>query len=521
MERADRGGTGRLLDAHPTQPMTLALPPTTRADGDAARLEELRVATLVERTAGTAVGSTTVVIFLVMVALRTGAHPAAAAVWAVLAWGQVAFGAWMRALHRADATRFTTRRWVDLMAISGLWAGVAASAWVWAFCPWEDQLAVAIVLMALVAYWLGAAVCLAASTLAFVAFSAAAVAGPVPALILQGGDYRIIGFLSVPLAAAIVVVHFDLRGQVWSQIRSREELELLGAQQALVLDSIAEAVVTVAQGRIGSCNGRFQELVGAPQEECLGRSLPDVLGEGVEADALVPDGRTVPVVRTEADGRMVHLELRGQVIPAHDDHEVWLCADVTEREQREREMRTLAARDDLTGLLNRRALHDHLREAFAGPLRPAGVLLVDLDGFKGVNDAHGHAAGDQVLVVVAERLRAAVAPVGATVGRIGGDEFVVVVERGTPQDVERVADAVCDACRRPVPAGGMTARLAASVGVVVVAPLHDVTTALRTADRAMYRAKESGGDRWVAAPSVEPTPVRSRPAATPIPWVDG
>jgi diguanylate cyclase (GGDEF)-like protein/PAS domain S-box-containing protein len=487
--------------------MTTTTPALPRPDGDAARVAELRVATLVERTAGTAVASTTVVIFLVMVALRTGSPGVGVGVWSVLAWAQIAFGACLRVWHRRDAARFSTRRWTELMAVSGLWAGAAASAWVWAFCPWDDQLAVAIVLMALVAYWLGAAVCLAASTLAFSAFSLGALAGPVPALLLEGGDYRIIGFLSLPLAAAIAVVHLDLRGQVVSQIHNREDLELLSAQQTLVLDSIAEAVLTLDKGHVGTCNTRFCDLVGATREEITGRPLPEVLAGAVAVDDLVADGRTVPVVRTEPDGRIVHLELRGQAVPARDDHEVWLCADVTEREQRERAMRTLAARDDLTGLLNRRALHDHLRELFGRRQRPAGVLLVDLDGFKAVNDVHGHAAGDVVLMTVAERLRTATAASGATVGRIGGDEFVVVEEHGRSMDVARVAEAVCEACRKPVVVGAATARMAASVGVVVVAPLHDVSTALRTADRAMYRAKQAGGDRWVAATQDQPLPL--------------
>jgi diguanylate cyclase (GGDEF)-like protein/PAS domain S-box-containing protein len=504
---------GGLVPTERAPAMTPPPPVLSRPDGDAVRLAELRATTLIERTAGTAVASTTVVIFLIMVALRTGSPGTGVALWSVAAWGQIAFSACLRLGHRRAAGRVTSRRWTELMAVSSLWAGGAASVWVWAFCPWDDKLAVAIVLMALVAYWLGAAVCLASSSFAFGAFSLGAVAGPVPALLLEGGDYTVIGLLSLPLAAAIAVVHVDLRGQVVTQMRHREDLELLAAQQTLVFDSIAEAVLTLDRGLIGACNARFCELVGATRDECLGRPLPEVLGGAAEvsAGAMVADGRTVPVVRTEADGRVVHLELRGQGIPARDDHEVWLCADVTEREQREREMRTLAAHDDLTGLLNRRALHDHLHEAFGRRTRPAGVLLVDLDGFKAVNDAHGHAVGDQVLTAVAERLRAATALAGATVGRIGGDEFVVVVEEGTAHDVERVADVVCDACRRAVPAGPSTAHLSASVGVVVVAPLHDVTTALRNADRAMYRAKQAGGDRWVAAPSVEPVLLEPTP----------
>ena len=150
----------------------------------------------------------------------------------------------------------------------------------------------------------------------------------------------------------------------------------------------------------------------------------------------------------------------------------------------------LAATDPLTGCLNRRAFLDRLDRAAAG----GGwvVCLVDLDGFKAVNDRSGHAAGDAVLRAVTAALGGVVRETD-TVARLGGDEFAVLAETA-PDDGEPLAARLRDAVARVGAGSGVTA----SVGLTVVRPGDDGSEVLHRADQAMYRAKGAGGNRVTA-----------------------
>ena len=160
----------------------------------------------------------------------------------------------------------------------------------------------------------------------------------------------------------------------------------------------------------------------------------------------------------------------------------------------------MAMHDALTGLANRRLLHDRIEHALAKAQRDGsevGVLLLDLDNFKNVNDSHGHALGDTLIVSVGERLQRAVRA-GDTVARIGGDEFVVllphvVAEAELLATVERVLQAVDGA----YPLVHQSLYVSASIGVAVF-PRDggDADVLLKNADTAMYRAKEGGRNRF-------------------------
>ncbi|PWJ52767.1 diguanylate cyclase (GGDEF) domain-containing protein [Quadrisphaera granulorum] len=169
-----------------------------------------------------------------------------------------------------------------------------------------------------------------------------------------------------------------------------------------------------------------------------------------------------------------------------------------ERQVHVAELEGLALLDPLTGLLSRRGLAAPLGRAAtdASPHRRSALLFLDLDGFKPVNDVHGHAAGDALLVVVAERLLASVRPADC-VGRTGGDEFVIVLE-GIAADDE--AHAVAERVRGEVPLpvllpDGSSVSVGASVGVAVVD--HPVSTEelLAAADAAMYEMKRASRSR--------------------------
>ena len=166
-----------------------------------------------------------------------------------------------------------------------------------------------------------------------------------------------------------------------------------------------------------------------------------------------------------------------------------------------------ALHDPLTGLPNRAGLHEHLARVLGGPHpERVSVLVLDLDGFKRVNDSLGHPQGDSLLVQVAERLLDATRG-SDTVARLGGDEFAVLLENTrAPEDAVAVAERVLGALRAPFDLGGAEAMVGTSVGIAFsgaaeagllgeVAALGDAL--LRDADLAMYRAKESGKGRYV------------------------
>jgi diguanylate cyclase (GGDEF)-like protein len=170
-----------------------------------------------------------------------------------------------------------------------------------------------------------------------------------------------------------------------------------------------------------------------------------------------------------------------------------------ERKSVEARLAKRANFDPLTGLVNRALLRDRLEHALARARRGPGhtaLMYLDLDGFKAVNDRHGHAAGDEVLRLVAGRLRATVRA-GETVARLGGDEFVVLIEPPTDgAAAAAAAERILEALRAPFPAAGMEIRVTASIGVAVFPEdAADGETLLCNSDAAMLRAKKSGRNR--------------------------
>ncbi|XVU23290.1 diguanylate cyclase domain-containing protein [Actinoplanes sp. CA-054009] len=182
---------------------------------------------------------------------------------------------------------------------------------------------------------------------------------------------------------------------------------------------------------------------------------------------------------------------------------VALTAELTER----------ALHDPLTGLANRALLRERLTVALARSRRsgrPVGTLLLDLNGFKQVNDVHGHSAGDDLLKVVADRLRGCVRAEDV-VGRLGGDEFVIIAEDlRSARDAMTIADRVVAALNETVPVGRRQLSTPASVGIALShSDITDPDELLRMADTAMYTAKRRGGGSYElhGAPAYEPSPV--------------
>jgi diguanylate cyclase (GGDEF)-like protein len=178
----------------------------------------------------------------------------------------------------------------------------------------------------------------------------------------------------------------------------------------------------------------------------------------------------------------------------------------------ERQLKHLAFHDPLTGLANRSLFAERITNALARNERDpqiCGVLFIDLDDFKTVNDTLGHAAGDQLLVAVAHRVSGCLRP-GDTGARLGGDEFAVLLENiAGPEDAARVAARVTHSLRLPVQVAGQSVHVRASVGIATSLDVTAADELLRNADLAMYMAKADGKGRFkLFEPSMRAAVVR-------------
>lgn len=253
------------------------------------------------------------------------------------------------------------------------------------------------------------------------------------------------------------------------------------------------------------CNPTFAEQLGRPVHEVVGHDVLSLL-DPADRDRLLEAGRRLlgdpdrtarldhRVVRP--DGSEVYLEA---TIARLDGLDTLVLAsfDVTERERLRHELEHRVAHDALTDLPNRALFEERLEQAMARVARTGdrvGVCFVDLDLFKRVNDTLGHAAGDQVLVQVAQRLRDTVRT-GDTPARLGGDEFVVLLEPIADEaEAVSVAERVLGALNDPPVVTLHGAEFGASVGVAVLADGETPDQLRVRADRALYRAKASGGN---------------------------
>ncbi|TPG54201.1 GGDEF and EAL domain-containing protein [Sphingomonas glacialis] len=178
---------------------------------------------------------------------------------------------------------------------------------------------------------------------------------------------------------------------------------------------------------------------------------------------------------------------------------VGVTIDISEDHERQLAAETAAGTDPLTGLLNRRGLDQRLGQPSTG--WPLGVVAIDLDRFKAVNDSMGHSVGDAVLVEVAQRLRAAVRPTDY-VARLGGDEFAVLLPESSAERVAAAAERIEVTLNAPMVQGDAVVPISASVGVVMTEPddgktaLESFTAVWRRADVALYAAKRARQERW-------------------------
>ncbi|MFI5491296.1 putative bifunctional diguanylate cyclase/phosphodiesterase [Actinoplanes sp. NPDC051859] len=277
--------------------------------------------------------------------------------------------------------------------------------------------------------------------------------------------------------------------------------------RTLVLNTSDVILIVDEEDRVRYASPSAGHVLGA---DPVGVMLPDVIHPGdrprlsgvlagVRRGMTMPTGidfRAVGRRRTEVMLEMHCRDLRADQTVAGL---VVTLRDVTERRQLERELTHQAFHDALTGLANRVLFADRLQHALARGARDGsvvGVLFIDLDDFKIVNDTLGHAVGDQLLVAVAERIAGALR-VDDTAARLGGDEFAALVENvQDPGAVEETAARILAALAHPIIIDGEPMQAVASIGITTTPEADNADELLRQADLALYVAKGAGKNQW-------------------------
>ena len=267
---------------------------------------------------------------------------------------------------------------------------------------------------------------------------------------------------------------------------------------------MADGIVTVDdRGIVQSFNPAAERIFRCSADEIIGKSIrelvpsqiADQVGQGVDWTQISLLGKELMGKRKDGDVFPMEMSLR-EMLQGDSVSYTGVVRDISARRRAEERIRHLAQHDPLTGLPNRFLFGDRLDAAIARAGRHQdrlAVVFIDLNDFKPINDDFGHAAGDQALVALAERLKKSMRKTD-TVARIGGDEFVVILEEISGEEhVRGLAQKIMHAVIEPFEVEGHKLQISASLGIALFP--DDTTNAYQLvefADRAMYVAKKSG-----------------------------
>ena len=327
-----------------------------------------------------------------------------------------------------------------------------------------------------------------------------------------------VDFIHKPVNRAVVRarvrLHLDLKRHARAMALSLAEIQRANDQLLVLSKAIEQSptsiVITDANAIIQYVNPWFTQETGYTSAEAIGCN-PRLLQSGLTTPSLyqemwdhLPRGETWvgELVNRRKSGEVYWEEAR--IAPVKDaagniTHYVAVKLNITDRKNAQDRLVYMATHDVLTQLPNRGLFFDRVTQSLELAKRRGGraaLLFIDLDKFKPINDTWGHAVGDLLLKAVAQRLTARIRAAD-TVGRIGGDEFVILLrEVANEEGAIKVAEALRDALRQPFEVADKTLAISASIGIAL-SPDHggDASELTRHADEAMYRAKEAGRDR--------------------------
>ncbi|HEX7263735.1 MAG TPA: PAS domain S-box protein [Candidatus Dormibacteraeota bacterium] len=344
---------------------------------------------------------------------------------------------------------------------------------------------------------------------------------------------RVVGMISLhtwaprPLDEGLAAVMNDIGSQIGEFVeRKRAELALQESEKRMrsVLDNVSDGLATLDHTSvIESANPAVVKLFGYLEEELIGQSV-DALIATTHRSAFVnylqrrlkldlPASGAHETMGKRKNGSLFPLEFVVSSMHVGTRHLfIATMRDISERKAQTDALEYQALHDALTGLPNRSLFGDRLRQALLSARRNQrmfGVLLLDLDRFKDINDALGHDRGDSLLQEVTARLRGVLRATD-TIARLGGDEFAVLtIDAKHPDDVVSTARKILASLDGPFAIGDQMVETGASIGIALY-PVHgdDPGTLLRRADVAMYVAKRSGGGCSLYAPEQEAQSLR-------------
>jgi diguanylate cyclase (GGDEF)-like protein/PAS domain S-box-containing protein len=314
------------------------------------------------------------------------------------------------------------------------------------------------------------------------------------------GDVQMLQLMASAIVAALSKkAALDAHNEAEARLRTSEE------RMRALLEHAHDAVISIDEhGRVSQWNRAAERLFGWAPIETIGQPVADLivppalrarvshLVAGYAASERLEDAHQRVTLRAIArSGRELSVEVSLTATRVAGRWELTAFGhDVTERHEFEARLREMALSDGLTGLANRRGFMEVLEKAVSRHARggpPMALLFLDLDGFKQINDHHGHHVGDLALQTFARRVEGCVRK-GDTVARLGGDEFTVLAEGIVSLEQARaIADKIIEAMKPPLE--GHRVYLRASIGISLYRPPADASRFLREADHAMYHAK--------------------------------
>jgi diguanylate cyclase (GGDEF)-like protein/PAS domain S-box-containing protein len=323
-------------------------------------------------------------------------------------------------------------------------------------------------------------------------------------------------------ADELIIANNELAFQNKEKDKRADELVIANKEKELLLRKLQRAasvfshanegiMITDATAKITEVNRTFSRITGYTSDEVLGKN-PKILQSGRHSPEFYNEMWHTLLTRGRWRGELWNRRKNGEVFPimltisavknaaGFVQHYVSLCTDITTMKAYQGQLEHIAYYDVLTNLPNRVLLAERLSQAMAQCRRrnlSLAVVFMDLDGFKEVNDNHGHKEGDELLITVSQRMKEALRE-GDTLARIGGDEFIaVMIDLESYEESKPVLDRLLKAAAAPVSLNGKAMNISASIGVTLYPQDgSDADQLMRHADQAMYIAKQEGKNRY-------------------------